>query len=76
MKVIVFGATGTVGRQNLLQAGHTVTAFARTPEKLGLANSTLKLITGDALNAQNVDDAVRGHDAVVVTLGPGCPVKA
>ena len=37
MKVIVFGATGTVGRlavETLLKSGHTVTAFARSPQKL------------------------------------------
>jgi len=37
MKVIVFGATGSIGRlavDALLKAGHTVTAFARNPEKL------------------------------------------
>jgi uncharacterized protein YbjT (DUF2867 family) len=39
MKVIVFGATGTVGKltvEQLLETGHKVTAFARHPEKLAL----------------------------------------
>ena len=37
MKVIVFGATGTVGKlavKKMLEDGHEVTAFARSPEKL------------------------------------------
>ena len=37
MKVIVFGATGSVGRlavERLLADGHEVTAFARRPEAL------------------------------------------
>lgn len=39
MKVIVFGATGTVGKlavDRMLKDGHDVTAFARHPERLGI----------------------------------------
>ena len=38
MRVIVFGATGSIGHltvQELLKEGHEVTAFARNPQKLG-----------------------------------------
>lgn len=37
MKIIVFGPTGGVGQhfvETAVKAGHTVTAFSRTPEKL------------------------------------------
>ena len=37
MKVIVFGATGTTGREVVaqdLEQGHMVTAFVRNPEKV------------------------------------------
>lgn len=79
MKVIVFGATGSVGRlavEELLKAGHEVTAFARKPEKLKLTNPQLSLIAGDALTADDVSDAVAGHDAVVITLGAGMSRKS
>lgn len=74
MKVIVFGATGTVGRlavQDLLKAGHEVSAFARSPQKLDFADPKLSLIAGDAFKADDVAKAVEGHDAVVVALGAG-----
>ena len=81
MKVIVFGATGTVGRlavENLLKAGHTVTAFARSPQnlKLNLSGVSPRLIAGDAMNLSDVTDAVAGHEAVVVTLGAGMSRKS
>ncbi|MDG1068041.1 MAG: SDR family oxidoreductase [Sulfitobacter sp.] len=78
MKVIVFGATGTVGRlavENLLRAGHTVTAFARSPQNLNLSDANPRLIAGDAMNLSDVMDAVAGHEAVVVTLGAGMSRK-
>ena len=79
MKVIVFGATGKVGRlavAELLKAGHDVTAFARNPKKLGLTNSRLTHSAGDALNPHDVLEAVAGHDAVVITLGAGMSRKS
>jgi nucleoside-diphosphate-sugar epimerase len=69
MKVFVSGATGVIGRravQQLLAAGHEVTAMARTPEKadllrrLGATPVEVSLFDPDALR-----DAVAGHDAVV-----------
>jgi uncharacterized protein YbjT (DUF2867 family) len=74
MNVIVFGATGTVGRlavRSLLEAGHTVTAFARSPQKLNLSDPKLRLVAGDAMTLSDVTDAVAGHEAVLVTLGAG-----
>ena len=68
MKVLVIGATGGSGRaavNALIARGHEVTAFVRRPCELGSA----VLFVGDALNANDLERAVRGHDAVVVTLG-------
>ena len=79
MKVIVFGATGTVGRlsvESLLKAGHSVTAFARSPQKLNLSDPELSLVAGDAMKLLEVTEAVAGHDAVVVTLGAGMSRKS
>ena len=66
MKVIVFGATGTVGRlavEELLKAGHSVTAFARAPQKLGISHPNLHLAAGDALNLDQTRAAIAGHAA-------------
>jgi putative NADH-flavin reductase len=79
MKVIVFGATGTVGKlavQEMLSDGYEVTAFARSPEKLSLSHSRLTRIAGDARDANRVKDAITGHDAVVIALGSGTSRKS
>lgn len=74
MNVIVIGATGSVGRlavEDMLAQGHHVTAFARHPGNLGIEHSALVRIAGDATDPEAVSEAVRGQDAVVVTLGAG-----
>lgn len=72
MKIIVFGATGGVGRHvvnQALQAGYEVTAFVRDLTKLQIENDHLHVIRGDATNAEEVSAAIAGHDAVVSCLG-------
>lgn len=74
MKIIIFGATGTVGRHLVEQAlsqGHQVTAFSRNPKALKLDRQGLTLRSGDVLDPAAVADAVQGHDAVLVALGAG-----
>jgi uncharacterized protein YbjT (DUF2867 family) len=74
MKIIVFGATGTIGKlavQRMLKDGHAVTAFARRPDRIGIDDPNLTLHAGDAMDPVAVSDAVRGHDAVVITIGAG-----
>ncbi|UII30471.1 SDR family oxidoreductase [Fulvivirga ulvae] len=75
MKVIIFGATGSIGRQLVMQAlglGYQVTAFVRNPQKLDdLPHSNLSLKGGDVLNPEEVQEAVKGHDAVFCALGAG-----
>lgn len=74
MNVIIFGATGTVGRlavKTILADGHRVTAFARRPEQLGIDTPKLSLCAGDAADPACVDDAVKGHDAVLIVIGSG-----
>ena len=72
MKLIVFGSTGSTGRQvvtQALQQGHDVTAFARSPEKLDLKHEKLQVIKGDVLDLDAVERAIQGQDAVLCTLG-------
>lgn len=76
MKIIVFGATGGVGQHFVEMAvagGHTVTAFVRTPEKLKTTEVTI--VQGDAFNAEQVADAIIGHDAVISCLGSSTGMK-
>lgn len=74
-KILVLGSTGGTGRQVVEQAlarGHTVTAFARDPQKLAIAHERLRVATGD-VTAEDaaLADAMRGHDAVISALGVG-----
>jgi uncharacterized protein YbjT (DUF2867 family) len=71
VKIVVFGATGKAGRATalrLLSAGHDVTAFGRRLEDLP-PYPGISVGVGDALNAADVSAAVKGQDAVVVSLG-------
>lgn len=70
MKILVIGATGGSGRaavEHLLTQGHTVSAFVRTLP--GEPRDGVRYVRGDVMNAADVERAVAGHDAVIVTLG-------
>lgn len=72
MRVIVFGATGKTGRQVVaaaLAAGHQVTAFGRSVDRLDIDHDDLARARGDALEPGDVIEAVKGHDAAIVCLG-------
>lgn len=72
LKVLVVGATGGTGRatiDELVQDGHQVTAFSRHADALAGASDYVTAFNGDATNPDDVDRAVQGHDAVIVTLG-------
>lgn len=79
MKLVIFGATGTVGRQVVAQAleqGHTVTAFARNLTKLDIQHPQLSCTQGDVMDALAVEQAIQGQDAVVCVLGAGKRLKS
>ena len=74
MKLIIFGSTGTVGRhltEQALQKGYAVTAFTRNPAKLPTGYANLKPHQGDVLDVSSVEEAVKGHQAVLCALGAG-----
>lgn len=74
MKLVIFGATGSVGCQVVKQAleqRHIVTAFARNPAKLTIQHPNLRFFQGDVLDLSAVEQAIQGQDAVVCTLGSG-----
>lgn len=74
MKLIIFGATGTVGSHlvhQAIEAGHEVTAFGRNPKKLSISSHNFRFIVGDVLNESDVRDAIEGQEAVLCTLGAG-----
>jgi len=76
MKVIVFGASGGTGHhlvEQALESSLEVTAFVRKPEKLGIKHTNLNVFQGDVMNAEQVEQATAGQEAVLSTLGPTRP---
>lgn len=74
MKLLIFGATGSVGRQLVEQAlaqGHTVTAFTRDPAKLQINHANLRVAQGDVMDFASVERAVQGQDEVLCSIGAG-----
>jgi hypothetical protein len=71
MKVVVFGASGAIGRaitSELLERGHTVTAASRSGAPVeGLV---VRAVTGDAADPASVARLARGQDAVASATGP------
>ena len=76
MKIVVFGASRGVGLQvvkQALEAGHSVTAFVRSPEKFEVQHPNLTVFKGDAMDAVAVENAIAGQEALISTLGPTRP---
>lgn len=75
MRIFILGATGGTGLSLVDQArerGHTVTAFVRSPGKLGAPREGVTVVQGDPRDAVALAAALPGHDAVLSALGsPG-----
>lgn len=72
MNLLILGATGRTGRELVriaLARGHRVTAYVRSPDKLGPARAALRVEPGDALDTERLSAALVGQDAVVSALG-------
>ncbi|MBI4899749.1 MAG: NAD(P)H-binding protein [Actinobacteria bacterium] len=80
MNVTVFGATGAIGSltvTELLDRGHTVTAYARNAAKVPTSwGDRVRVVIGEMSDADAIDTAVAGADAVVSALGPSMDRKA
>lgn len=73
MNITIFGATGGTGQhlvQQALERGHKVTACARTPSKLEAGGNNLAIVQGDITQAEEVESAIEGAEAVISALGP------
>jgi putative NADH-flavin reductase len=71
VRILVLGATGSTGTvfvEQALAAGHELTGFVRSPDKLP-AQARLEVVPGDVLDSGALAQAMRGHDAVVSMLG-------
>lgn len=74
-KIIVLGATGSLGKhvvQQAVAAGHSVTVFVRTPAKIPTElGDRVSVLQGDLslVSVSEFGAALRGHDAVINTAG-------
>lgn len=74
MKLLIFGATSTVGKELVrqgLDAGHQITAVTRDKDKLDINHPSLAVKQGDVLNYDDVKNVMNGYDAVFCSLGAG-----
>jgi biliverdin reductase / flavin reductase len=72
MRIIVFGASGNVGRLVVAQAlerGHDVTAVVRKPAAFNVTHDHLTVKPGQVLDPNSVDEVIPNHDAVISALG-------
>ena len=73
MNIVIFGATGGVGRHlvtQALEAGHTVTVVIRQSSAFSIQHPQLRVQVGNVLDRACVEAAVAGQDAVLSALGP------
>ena len=71
MKLLVFGATGTIGRQVVDQAlaeGHEITAFTRNSSRLEDLDPRLQVVQGLRLSTQYI--ALTKHSTTGEGLEP------
>jgi putative NADH-flavin reductase len=78
MKILVIGAAGKTGRlvvERAVAAGHQVTALVRAGAG-DFKRPEVRVVEGDATERATMDEAVRGQDAVVNTIGGKTPYMA
>ncbi len=76
MRLFILGATGGTGRaliDQALERGHRVTAFVRSPQKLGSPREGVTVLQGDPRSVDELRAALPDHDAVLSALGPPGP---
>ncbi len=78
MKLVVLGATGATGLEivgQALERGHSVSALVRSPERLERFADRISVKQGNLLNNADLEQVIRGHDAVISGFGPRLPVS-
>jgi UDP-glucose 4-epimerase len=77
MKIFITGGTGNIGQyvtKTLLDAGHEISVYTRTPDRIPQfgKQKNLTLVKGNILDLNLMEKALRGCDAVIhIALGWG-----
>ncbi|MGN1264957.1 MAG: NAD(P)-dependent oxidoreductase [Muribaculaceae bacterium] len=74
MKIVVFGATGIVGKavvNEALKKGHEVTVLTRDARKVTTRHEHLHIVEGNVSDKNVVRTVLKGQEAVFQTLGIG-----
>ena len=72
MKILALGGNGAVGHlaiDELMKAGHNVTALVRNPSSMRLTDPRLTVVQGEPTKATDLLPRLAGQDAVLSTLG-------
>ncbi len=72
MNILIIGAARGVGRhlaEQALAGGHHVTGLVQDPLSTGLSRRNLRLVGGSIIGPVAVAEAVKGQDAVCITVG-------
>jgi putative NADH-flavin reductase len=73
MKLFILGATGAIGQHLVkfaLEREHEVTAYVRSPRKIGGRHERLKVVEGDVFDVGELARSLAGNDAVLSSFGP------
>ena len=71
-KLLVIGASRGIELETVkaaLLAGHSVRALARSAASIPIQNTKLDKVSGDALDADTIRNALKDVEAVIQTLG-------
>ncbi len=74
MKIVVFGATGIVGKavvNEALNKGHKVTVLTRNARKITTQHKHLHVVEGNVMDRSIVHHVLKEQEAVIQTLGIG-----
>jgi hypothetical protein len=78
LKLVILGATGATSLELVRMAaerGHSVTAFVRSPERLGSFMDRIEVRKGNLLDSSQLAQIVDNHDAVISAFGPRLPIS-
>ena len=72
MKIVIFGATGIVGKavvNEALSKGYDVSVLTRDAKKVSIKHRCLHVYEGNVMDRNTVHNILNSKDAVIQTLG-------